>query len=100
MKAKITVESWDDVEKLWKPIGVIHIEIAFAAKRMNTIIESVGELTKWFGSSAAPIGLYRLGGDEDAKITWNGRIPAIHTDGTGDKEEEAEAAQAAALERN
>ncbi len=99
MNVKVSVEFWDGHDKIFLPKAVITIEVPFLCGRINVIMEAVGELTKWFGTTGAPVGLYRLGGDEDAKVSWNGRRPKLHAEDPDRMTPDEEAAETA-LETN
>lgn len=70
MLAKITIEMLNDDEFI--AFGVIQIGVPFARARFNFVMEAIATFTKRAGEMYVPPGIYRFGGDDAARIEWDG----------------------------
>lgn len=77
MIAKVALEFQDN--GTFKHVGTLNLEVTFARVRLNAVMELVDAFVKWCYACQAPLGTYRIGGDDAATIEWNGRSPKIVT---------------------
>lgn len=75
MKAKVTLELLNDDEFI--AFGALQFELPFARARFNFVMEAIAAFTKRAGEYYIQPGIYRFGGDDAARIEWDGSRPKI-----------------------
>jgi len=73
MYVKVTVERWSVRQEEWHPCGSVTMELPFAnARHYNFVLELQAILNAVMSKHAWLTGRYRLGGDDEAILDWDG----------------------------
>jgi len=70
----------------WELFTSIEIEVPFAHRKINTVIEAVATLASALDKLQATGGIFRIGHDDAAIIEWNGVSPHILTPVSANKD--------------